>query len=101
MKNWHTTTTEEALRHTKSQAERLPSGILKKTSESGNNSRRMGMDGNVYPDGDGGDDSFSSDEADVGGPRFAALSGGGLASGSSKTTIRCIEEGLDDSSASM
>ena len=78
-------------------ARRFPSGplsILKKSSSSGDKCR-VGMEG-----GDEDEDiSLSSDEADSGGPRFAALAGA-LRSGSSKTTIHCIEEGLDESSRS-
>ena len=79
-------------------ARRFPSGplsILKNSSASGDMCR-VGIEG-----GDEDEDiSLSSDEADLGGPRFAALAGA-LRSGSSKTTIHCIEEGLDESSRSM
>jgi len=69
--------------------------INKKSSATGDMCR-VGMEG-----GDEDEDiSLSSDDADLGGPRFAALAGA-VRTGSSKTTIHCIEEGLDESSTSL
>jgi hypothetical protein len=63
---------------------------LKKTSEYGD----MGIEGNFHVD----DDEDFSFSVDLGGPRFAALSSALRSAGSSKSTIYCIEEGLDESS---